>query len=216
MLMPTARPFRAEALPWLRRAATCTGRPRRRRRRPGPVAVGAAASRPVRRSRRHLASRHPGSRHRAHQHPAPRPEPGAPTCRHPMRRSRSADACPGSGGRNDEVLDLISADRLPSAGNGRAPGQRLGTGDPLEQLKILLSTTPTHTGENREDRRPALHRRMVAIDPREVAQPRDLRRPELGRGGRAPPRVGIAKRCGREGGVHVAPHLRHPIGARVH
>ncbi len=56
---------------------------------------------------------------------------------------------PEAGAGNDEVLDPISADRLPSAGNGRAPGQRLGTGDPLEQLKILLDNANAH-GENRE------------------------------------------------------------------
>ncbi|MCC9183688.1 hypothetical protein [Mycolicibacterium mageritense] len=79
---------------------------------------------------------------------APTPEPGA-NMPSPDAPEPTATPGPEAGAGNDEVLDPISADRLPSAGNGRAPGQRLGTGDPLEQLKILLDNANAH-GENRE------------------------------------------------------------------
>ncbi|BDY30891.1 tetratricopeptide repeat protein [Mycolicibacterium mageritense] len=79
---------------------------------------------------------------------APTPEPGA-NMPSPDAPEPTATPGPEAGAGNDEVLDPISADRLPSAGNGRAPGQRLGAGDPLEQLKILLDNANAH-GENRE------------------------------------------------------------------
>ena len=53
-------------------------------------------------------------------------------------------------------------------------------------------------------------------DPGEIAQPRHLRRPELRAAGAAEHDRGvrIAQRRGRQRGVHVPPHLRHPVRGR--
>jgi hypothetical protein len=52
---------------------------------------------------------------------------------------------PEEGGGPD-VLNPVGADRLPSVGSGGQPGQRLGvgSGDPLDRLRILLENANAH------------------------------------------------------------------------
>lgn len=78
----------------------------------------------------------------------PGPGPNMPT---PPTSVGGDNPIVGPEGGGPDVLNPISADRLPSAGGGRAPGQQLGVGrgEPLERLKILLDNANAH-GENRE------------------------------------------------------------------
>lgn len=50
------------------------------------------------------------------------------------------------GGGGPDVLNPVGADRLPSVGSGGQPGQRLGvgSGDPLDRLRILLENANAH------------------------------------------------------------------------
>jgi hypothetical protein len=49
-------------------------------------------------------------------------------------------------GAGPDVLNPVGADRLPSVGSGGQPGQRLGvgSGDPLDRLRILLENANAH------------------------------------------------------------------------
>ncbi|WP_087078530.1 hypothetical protein [Mycobacterium dioxanotrophicus] len=82
----------------------------------------------------------PGPNMPSPQTPEPTMTPGPPT-------GSGGDApIAGPDGGGPDALNPVSPDRLPSTGNGRAPGQRLGDGNALERLKILLDNANAHGG----------------------------------------------------------------------
>lgn len=77
----------------------------------------------------------------------PSPETAEPTMTPGPPTGTGGDApIAGPEGGGSDVLNPVSPDRLPSTGSGRAPGQRLGDGNPLERLKILLDNANAHGG----------------------------------------------------------------------
>jgi hypothetical protein len=77
----------------------------------------------------------------------PSPETAEPTMTPGPPTGTGGDApIAGPEGGGPDVLNPVSPDRLPSTGSGRTPGQRLGDGDPLERLKILLDNANAHGG----------------------------------------------------------------------
>lgn len=89
----------------------------------------------------------------ASQAPEPMPGPGPNMPEPPQAAGGQGPVIgPDEGGAPDEgpgMLDPISPDRIPTAGNGAAPGHKLGPGDPLERLRRLLDNSNAY-GENRE------------------------------------------------------------------
>ncbi|GAS91303.1 hypothetical protein [Mycolicibacterium brisbanense] len=76
---------------------------------------------------------------------APPPGPG-PNMPSPDTPEPTMTPGPPAEGGGPDVLNPVSPDRLPSTGSGQAPGQRLGDGNPLERLKILLDNANAHGG----------------------------------------------------------------------
>lgn len=74
--------------------------------------------------------------------PGPGPNMPAP----PTGSGGDAPVVGPEGGGGPDVLNPVGADRLPSVGSGSQPGQSLGvgSGDPLDRLRILLENANAH------------------------------------------------------------------------
>jgi hypothetical protein len=85
---------------------------------------------------------------------APAPEPG-PNMPEPPETGTASGPILGPDGDSDEgpegpgPLNPVSPDRLPTGGNGAAPGHRLGSGVPLDRLRKLLDNSNAY-GDNQE------------------------------------------------------------------
>jgi hypothetical protein len=85
---------------------------------------------------------------------APAPEPG-PNMPEPPETGTASGPILGPDGDSDEgpegpgPLNPVSPDRLPTGGDGAAPGHRLGSGVPLDRLRKLLDNSNAY-GDNQE------------------------------------------------------------------
>jgi hypothetical protein len=85
---------------------------------------------------------------------APAPEPG-PNMPGPPETGTASGPILGPDGDSDEgpegpgPLNPVSPDRLPTGGDGAAPGHRLGSGVPLDRLRKLLDNSNAY-GDNQE------------------------------------------------------------------
>jgi hypothetical protein len=87
------------------------------------------------------------------QQPKPAPGPGPNMPELPQAAGGQGPVIgPDEGGAPNDgpgTLDPISPDRLPAAGNGSAPGHKLGPGGPPDRLRRLLDNSNAY-GDNRE------------------------------------------------------------------
>lgn len=84
--------------------------------------------------------------------PVPVPGPGPNMPELPQASGPGPVIGPDEGGPPNDgpgMLDPISPDRLPAAGNGSAPGHKLGPGAPPDRLRRLLDNSNAY-GDNRE------------------------------------------------------------------